>query len=147
MQRRAALQTLGSAMGGLLLALSCPNGVSAAQTVQPPQAANLPAIKSAVRDATGYTDEDFELDLRPSQIVITIVNSRLNKSQPRERDAEASKIVDSVTEAAVGDPHLGGVLGIHIDYVARSSDGAHTDIVDAIDFRKGSDGRFVHHMT
>jgi hypothetical protein len=40
-----------------------------------------------------------------------------------------------------------GILGIHIDYAARSKDGSHSDILDSIDFRKGPDGSFAHHTT
>ncbi len=45
------------------------------------------------------------------------------------------------------DPAFAAVLGIHIDYIGRGADGTHTDIVDAIDFRKGPAGSFEHHTT
>lgn len=111
------------------------------------QMAVLPALKKAITDATHYGEKEIELKYQTSQFFVTVVNSGLNKSPPARREAEAAKIVDAVARQIVGKPEFKGVLGIHIDYVTRDTDGSHTAVVDGIDFRKDPAGHFVHHTT
>ncbi len=111
------------------------------------QASALPAIKSSVLKSTGYADTTVTLELRDNQFWVTIENSRLNEGTARQREAQATRIVGAITNKVKGDTTFAGILGIHIDYVARSKDGSHSDILDSIDFRERPDGTFAHHTT
>jgi hypothetical protein len=107
----------------------------------------LPAIKSAILKATGYADATVTLATRDNQFWVTIENSPLNDGTARQRQAQAARIVGAIANKVRGDTTFAGILGIHIDYVGRTNDGAHSDILDSIDFRKGPDGSFAHHTT
>jgi hypothetical protein len=111
------------------------------------QTAKLPAIKGAVLSATRYPDNAVDLTLKENQFWVTVVNSDLNAAPPHQRELQASQIVAVITKAIRHDPAFAKTLGIHIDYVARSTQGGHADIVDSIDFRKGPAGNFMHHTT
>ena len=107
----------------------------------------LPALQKAIVDVTHYAEQDLELKYQTSQFFVTVINSGLNQSPSIQRETEASQIVDAIARQIVDKPEFKGVLSIHIDYVARSVGGSHTDLVDGIDFRKNPAGRFVHHTT
>jgi hypothetical protein len=144
MRRRSAFTALLAT-----LALVRPETSSGSATTpdQDRQMAVLPSVKKAILDATRYAEKDVELKFQTSQFFVTVINSGVNKSPPLQRETEASKIVVAIAGQIADKPDFKGVLGIHIDYVARSADGSHTDLVDGIDFRKDPAGRFVHHTT
>src|ERR1051326_1422705 len=119
---------------------------SATQSDQARETAALPSVKKQVIDATGYAPNDVNLTWQANQFTVTIVNSGLNKATPQQREAEASKIVTAITKAIAGKIQYEKTLGMHIDYVARDSNGGHSDLIDGIDFRKDPTGRFVHHI-
>ena len=111
------------------------------------QTARLPDIKLAVLKATGYGDAAVTVMLKADQFWITILNSPLNQSSARQREVQATQIASAIAEKLKQDSVFATVLGIHIDYAARPAGNEHTDIVDSIDFRKGSSGTFEHHRT
>lgn len=111
------------------------------------QVGALPAIKSAILKSTGYADATVTLTLRANQFWVTIENSLLNDGTARQREAQAARIAGAIAGKVKGDTAFAGILGIHIDYAARSKDGSHSDILDSIDFRKAPDGTFTHHIT
>ena len=121
--------------------------LGAAPTESERQPATLPAVKGAVLKATGYPDPAVTLVLKGNQFWVTVENSPLNDGTARQREAQAARIASAIATQVKDDPELAGILGIHIDYAARSRDGSHTDVVDSIDFRKGPDGNFAHHTT
>ena len=109
--------------------------------------ADLPSVRKAIVDATGYAEKNLELNWQANQFMVTIVNSGLNKATPRQREAEASKIVSAITTAIAGKMQFAKTLGMHIDYISRDTVSGHSDIIDGIDFRKDPTGHFVHHIT
>ena len=111
------------------------------------QSGALPAIKSAILKTTGYADAAVTLALKANQFWVTVENSPLNDGTARQREAQAARIAGAIADKVKGDTVFAGILGIHIDYAARSGDGSHSDILDSIDFRKGPDGTFAHHTT
>jgi hypothetical protein len=125
--------------------LQAPDLLAAAAESEP-QLGTLQAIKTAILKITGYADATVVLALKASQFWV-VVDSSLNDGTARQREAQAARIVGAIADTLKGDTAYAGILGIHIDYVARSEDGSHSDILDSIDFRKGPDGRFVHHTT
>ena len=144
MRRRVALTAL---CGALAMARFAPPSRSATPVDQERAMAVLPAVKRTIVDVTRYAEADLTLKFQANQFFVTVINSALNKSPSLQREGEASKMVTAIVRAIAGKPEFQSVLGIHIDYVARSADGSHTDVVDAIDFRKDPAGRFVHHTT
>jgi hypothetical protein len=111
------------------------------------QVGALTTIKSAILKSTGYADATVTLTLRASQFWVTIENSPLNDGTARQREAQAAHIAGAIADKVKGDTAFARILGIHIDYAARSKDGSHNDILDSIDFRKAPDGNFTHHTT
>src|SRR5579859_4852968 len=141
-----AIVLLGTAAALPPLLASAP-ALSAAPGETERQAGALPAIKSEILKSTGYAAASVTVALRDNQFWVTIENSRLNDSTARQREAQATRIADTIANKLKGDTTFAGILGIHIDYVARAKDGSHSDILDSIDFRKGPDGSFTHHTT
>ena len=143
---RCVVLLLGAVAASLPL-LATPPALSAGLVETDRQAAVLPAIKSTILRSTGYADTTVTLGLRDNQFWVTIENSRLNDSTARQREAQAARIAGAISNKVKGDSTFAGILGIHVDYVARTKDGSHTDILDSIDFRKGPDRSFTHHTT
>ncbi len=138
------------ALCGIVL-LGCLTGLPAVPMAAPSdserQSAALPRIKLAILQATGYADTAVTVSLTADQFWVMVVNSPLNQATARQREAQATQIAEAIANEVKQDPAFAAVLGIHIDYAARSADGGHTDIVDGIDFRKGASGTFEHHTT
>ena len=111
------------------------------------QAEALSAMKSAILKLTGYADATVALALRDNQFWVTIENSPLNDGTARQRETQAAQIAGAIANKVKGDTAFASILGIHIDYAARTKDGSHSDILDGIDFRKRPDGSFTHHTT
>ena len=116
-----------------------PRGANASRARSPHQ--------SAILKTTGYADAAVTLALRANQFWVTVENSPLNDGTARQREAQAASIAAAIADKLKGDTAFAGILGIHIDYAARSGDAPHSDILDSIDFRKGPDGSFPHHIT
>jgi hypothetical protein len=121
-------------------------GVPHAQLAQS-QEMSLDAVKSAVLAATGYDGGAVELTATNVQLVVTIVNSKLNGSPAAERENEATRIASKIASIIADKPEFKGIQGIHVDYVKREADGGHTQRIDGIDFRKDPQGNFQHHIT
>jgi len=135
-------------VGGLLFVLvsAAPFGNTNAQQAQS-QSTSLNAVKSAVLAATGYDSGAVELTATNVQLVVTIVNSKLNGSPAAERENEATRIASTIAGIITDKPEFKGIQGIHVDYVKREVDGSHTQRIDGIDFRKDPQGNFQHHIT
>lgn len=148
MRMRALLRMmLLGTVAALPLVLAHAPALRAAPTESERQVGALPTIKSAILSSTGYADATVTLVLKVNQFWVTIENSPINDGTARQREAQAAQIVGVIAKKVKGDSALAGILAIHIDYVARSKDGSHNDILDSIDFRKGPDGTFTHHLT
>ena len=119
MRRRSMLQAVFGTVGVLPLASFWSPSWSATPTEQERQAAGLAAVKTGVIDATGYAEKDLGVAWQANQFVVTVINSRLNKANPRQRETEASKMVSAIAKKVVSEPQFKGILGIHIDYVGR----------------------------
>ncbi len=145
MRRRALFGILS--LGGLVAMRDVLGQPAAPPADSERQSAALPGIKLAILKATGYADAALTVALKADQFWVTIVNSPLNQATARQREAQAAQIAGAIADKVRQDPAFAAVLGIHIDYVARGADGSHSEIIDAIDFRKGPAGSFEHHTT
>jgi hypothetical protein len=148
MRMRALLQMMMVGTVAVLPpALFHESALHAAAAESERQSGALPAIKGAILKTTGYADATVTLALKANQFWVTVENSPLNDGTARQREAQAARIASAIATHVKGDAAFAGILGIHIDYAARSRDGSHSDILDSIDFRKGPDGAFTHHIT
>lgn len=149
MRIRALLRrtALGAVVALLPALASVPVSRAAPAPDSEHQARALPAIKSAILKSTGYADATVTLALKDNQFWVSIENSSPSDGTARQRETQAAQIAGAIADEVRGDAEFAGILGIHIDYTARSKDGSHSDILDSIDFRKGPKGDFTHHTT
>lgn len=135
-------------VGGLTTVMSIAPQVhiAQAQSAQPQaqQANPLAEIKNAIATAGGYDGKAVQLTATKVQLVVTLANSKAGSAI--ERESEAIRIVSAITTAIAGKPDFKTIQAIHVDYVTRDADG-HAHTIDAIDFRKDTQGKFQHHMT
>ena len=82
-----------------------------------------------------------------SQFSVSIENSALNTSTHSARNSEAVTIANAIAAVALNDPELAGLLGIHVEYVAREAGVNKPRVVDSIDFRRDSSGGMALHTT
>lgn len=144
MLRRSLLVALAT----LLISTQLPHSAHAQAAVpQPPSEASVEAVKAAVLGATGYRASAVEVATGKAQLVVTVVNSKLNQRRAFDREHEARRIVLAVSKAIADKPEFAGIQALHVDYVKRDADGGHSRTIDAIDFRKDPQGRFQHHIT
>jgi hypothetical protein len=71
----------------------------------------------------------------------------LNTSAHSARNSEAVTIANAIAAVALNDPELAGLLGIHVEYVAREAGVNKPRVVDSIDFRRDSSGGMALHTT
>jgi hypothetical protein len=112
-------------------------------------AASLDGLKQSVLSALRYDAATIEVTATSVQVVVTVINSDLNGSlvTHHERETEAADIVGAVAVTLAKSPELSAIQAIHVDYVARQPGSTHSDVVDAIDFRRNSQGKFELHKT
>jgi len=111
--------------------------------------ASLAQIKQSILEALRYDATTIDVTATSVQIVVTVVNSDLNGSLAthHERETEAAEIVGAVAVTLAKSPELAAIEAIHVDYVARQPGSTHSDVVDAIDFRRNPQGKFELHKT
>ena len=110
------------------------------------QMRSFPDIQKAIVAMTGYETPAVELTTTGHQLVATLVNSKLS-AQSTARKSEASTIVSGITQAFASKPEFRTVSSIRIDYVSRRAKDDHSHIEDSIEFRRGMDGTFRHHVS
>ena len=108
----------------------------------------MPAnLQAALITATGYTDGALEVSPGDHQITVTVINAALNAGNRPERQAEAARIAAAVAREIAQRPDLTEVLVIHVDFIRRTADSDDSGLIQAVDFRRQPNGRFVLHMT
>ncbi len=145
--RRRALFAGAAALALLRTAAAWPQDDKDYEAKLQRQAKSLPAIKSAVLAATGY--DETMVDVKPGrhQLFIAVVNSRIASGNNAARMDEATAISSAVAQAIATRPEFDDVEVLHIDYVRRDKEGADTQPVQAIDFRKDPQGKFRYHVS
>lgn len=111
------------------------------------QMRSLPEIQKSVVVTTGYEASAIELTTTVHQLVVTIINSKLVSAQSAARESEASSIVSGITKAVASKPEFRTVSSIRIDYVSRKAKDDQSHLDDSIEFRRGMDGTFQHHVS
>jgi hypothetical protein len=111
------------------------------------QMISFPDIQKTIVALTGYKPVAVELTTTGHQLVVTLVNSKFVSAQSTERESEASAIVSDVAKAIASKPEFKTVSSIPIDYVSRPARNEHSHLEDSIEFRRGMDGTFRHHVS
>ena len=141
---------MSKCIGSFILAglLAIATAWGAEQSPETAQAASVSEIVQAVHGATGYAIKDIEVNTADHQVIVRIINSPLNGKKPTAREKEADKISGAVAKVIRTKAGFGEVQVIHVDYVKReANDSIHFHSIDAIDFRKDSNGEYRHHIT
>ena len=148
---RNVLMVAGLALSCLVVGCSPPNAVddptSSASSVSAPTSTSLNAVRASISEAASPTASAIIVTWANSQLSVSIENSALNTSTHSARNSEAVTIADTIAATALKDPELAGLLGVHVEYVARQVGKDKPQIVDSIDFRKDSSGGMALHTT
>lgn len=148
---RRALGVTGLAFFCVIAGCSPPNGLDAATSLANSAAESaspsLNAVKEKVAAAASPTASAINLSWVKSQFFVSIENSALNGSTHSARNSEAVTIANTIVAAAANMSEFAGLLGIHVEYVAREVGANKTRMIDSIDFRRDSSGRMSLHTT
>ena len=109
------------------------------------QASSIAELKALVVTVGDYKTADVELKATAHQITITVINSKLAKTNTADREDEATRIVSSIARSIKAKPAFSQVPVIHVDYVTQARNKRKT--VQRIDFFQTPAGTFVLHKT
>lgn len=113
-------------------------------------AAGLDRVKSAIAASAGYSGDVLDVTASPTHLRIFVSDAKLSQSDQITRENTASTIV-SAAESALSEQaqfvsvQVISVAIIHPAQNAGTAGDSHTE--DVLEFRKGSNGRFAHHIT
>lgn len=148
---RIALVVAGLALSCVAVGCSPPNAVdgatSSASSASAPTDTSVNAVRARIVGVASPTASAVIVTWVNSQFSVSIENSALNTSTHSARNSEAVTIAEAIAAAALNDPELAGLLGVHVEYVARQAGASKPQIVDSIDFRRDSSGGMTLHTT
>jgi cytochrome b len=128
--------------------VSCSNG----QNSSSPSlwGASLEQIRSVVATAGHYPLEAVEVTASPRLLRITVSDATLAQADQLSRENSANSIVSAAEGVVSKDEIFASVQVInvaivHPEPVAGSAPQSHTE--DVLEFRKGPNNRFAHHIT
>jgi len=111
---------------------------------------SLEQVRSAVATAGHYPLEAIEVTASPSLLRITVSDSTLAQADQLSRENSANSIVSAAEgviskEGIFASVQVINVAILHPEPVAGSAPQTHTE--DVLEFRKGPNNRFAHHIT
>lgn len=109
------------------------------------QSASLEALQQAAARAGNYDVANIKVDSKAHQILITVIDSKLNNAAADTREVDASKISSAIASAITDKPEFSQIAVIHVDYVELHDQ--LEKIVQGFDFYKGNTGIFSLHNT
>lgn len=109
------------------------------------QSASLTALQKAAAQVGNYDLKSIKVDSKAHQILITVIDSKLNNASVSDRELEASKIAFAIARAVTDKTEFSQVSVIHVDY-ARIQDQLEK-IVQGFDFYRSDTGTFSLHKT
>ncbi len=118
-RRRALIAFLGVSVAWAAIGLAPSQAAPAVSDVE---------IKQSIISATGHDGKAIEVATNAIQIAVAVVNSDLNGPliTHRDREADATKIVEAIVAVLKGNPAYEKLLAIHIDYVSREPQADHS---------------------
>jgi hypothetical protein len=146
MHRRTLLAAVAT-LSVLRISAAWPQDDKAYETKLQRQAKALPAIRAAIAAATGYDEASVEVTPGRHQLFVKLVNSKLADGNNAARIDEANVISSAVGQEIATRPDFNDVETLHVDYIMRDNHGGAAETVQAIDFRRDSEGRFRHQVS
>jgi len=112
--------------------------------------AGLGDVKSAIASTTGYSKDALELLASPAHLRIVVSDNTLAHSNQMDRENAASTIVTAAEQAMGSHPQFAtvqviSVAIIHTSQIEGADRDSHTE--DVLEFRRGPNQRFAHHLT
>jgi hypothetical protein len=102
-------------------------------------------LRDQVARVTGLSHKEIEVHATNVSIRIVLVNTGYNGDRPSDREYLASTISALVRANAEKDSAYKDIVALHVEFVKRGH--WRSKIVDSVEYRRGSDGRFAHHRT
>jgi hypothetical protein len=107
----------------------------------------LENIKKSVIQTVGAQEKTVEVAISGNILTVARVNSNLNDATHDERNNEAIAIAPVVTKAIEDSPEFKTIHTIRVQYLVRRKLGEKGKVLDTVDFRKDSNGKFQFHET
>jgi hypothetical protein len=116
----------------------------------PQETVGLGDIKSAIASTSGYSKDALELLASPAHLRIVVSDNTLAHSNQMDRENAANTIVTSAEQAMSSHPQFVAVQVIsvaiiHTSQIEGADRDSHTE--DVLEFRRGPNQRFAHHIT
>jgi hypothetical protein len=113
-------------------------------------AIGLEDMQSSIASATGYPKDALELLTSPVHLRISIADSKLAQSNQIDRENAATAIVTAAERALSSHAQLANIQVISVAIIHEvqlegSDRDSHTE--DVLEFRRGPNQRFSHHIT
>lgn len=102
-------------------------------------------LKDEIARMTGLSPNEIEVHATNAMIRVVLVNSGYNDDPPPAREYLASTVSALVNKNAEKDPQFRPIVVLHVEFVKRGL--GFTKIIDAVEFRRGTDGSFARHQT
>ena len=107
----------------------------------------LENIKKSVIQKVGAQEKTVEVAISGNILTVARVNSNLNDASHGARNNEATAIAPVVIKAIEDGPEFKTIHTIRVQYLVRRKLGEKGKVLDAVDFRKDSNGKFQFHET
>jgi hypothetical protein len=104
-------------------------------------------LRNEIARMADLSPKEIEVHATNAMVRIVLVNTGYNRklpSGPADREYLASNIAALMSRNAEKDPGLKPILVLHVEFVKQ---GLWSKTIDAIEFRRQADGRFVRHTT
>ena len=111
------------------------------------RAAVLENIKKSVIQTVGAQEQTVEVTTSGNIVTVARVNSNLNNSTHGGRNNEAAAIAPVVFKAIADIPEFKTIHTIRVQYLVRRKLGEKRKVLDTVEFRKDSNGKFQFHET
>ena len=107
----------------------------------------LENIQKSVIKKVGAQEKTVEVTISGNILTVARVNSKLNNSTHGGRNNEAAAIAPVVSKAIADNPEFDNVHTIRVQYLIRRKSGEKGKVLDTVEFRKDSLGKFQFHET
>jgi len=110
----------------------------------------LEQIKSAVAAGSGYSPEAIDVTASPVHVRISVVDAKLAQADQMARENSASAVVSAAEGVLAQQGQFASIQVISVAIIhPAQADGAaaETHTEDVLEFRKGPNQRFAHHIT
>jgi len=107
----------------------------------------LENIQKSVIQTIGAQEKTVEISISGNILTVARVNSNLNDANHGARNNEAIAIAPVVIKAIEDGPEFKTIHTIRVQYLVRRKLGEKGKVLDTVDFRKDSNGKFQFHET